>query len=235
MFLLALLPASLAAEDSAAPVPKAPVPGAPVPEAPGAPPPVAGSQAEAAAAVPRMGVIFGGSFEGFEIVGPLEGAKTTRLAAHYEWDFGVRAFTRKTWEKRGLDWDRFFPMARELADRVAAKLRPKVIRDHRGIALYAVVADEDPFLTSAILSPRFLDNFREILGDRLHVVLLERNRLYVFPATGGSLADFAPSLVEEYREASLPVSLEILLVDRNGLRVIGEIDRDRAGPGIDEP
>lgn len=180
----------------------------------------------------RIGIVFGGAFESFDIAGPVEGAKTTQMAAHYEWDYGVRAFTQKTWEERGLDWDRFLPAAKEVADTVADKLVPKLVRDHRGIVLYAIVADKDPFLTSAILSPKLHERFKETLGDRIHVLLLERNRIYLFPATGGTLAEFSPALVEEYRRAKFPVSLEIFLLDREGFRVVGELERP-AGPGLE--
>lgn len=178
----------------------------------------------------RIGIIFGGAFEAFDITGPIEGAKTTRMAAHYEWDFGVRAFTQKTWEERGLDWERFFPLALQVANTVATKFEPKFVRDHRGIVLYAILAEEDPFLTSAILSPKLHERLKESLGDRIHVLLLERNRIYLFPATGGTLAEFGPALVEEYRRASFPVSLEIFLLDREGFRVVGELERPGTGP-----
>jgi hypothetical protein len=183
----------------------------------------------------RIGILFGGAFESFDITGPIEGAKTTKMAAHYEWDFGVRAFTKKTWEERELDWDRFFRVAREVADGVATKLTPKLVRDHRGIVLYAILADEDPFLTGVILSPKLHERFKETLGDRIQVLLLERNRVYLFPATGGRLAEFGPALVEEYGRARFPVSLEIFLLDRDGFRVVGELDRFGAAPPLPEP
>jgi len=178
----------------------------------------------------RVGIIFGGAFEALDITGPIEGAKSTKMAAQYEWSFGVRPFTKKTWEERGLQWETFFPIAREVADAVATKLEPRLVRDHRGIVLYAIIADEDPFLTSAILSPKLHERFKESLGDRIHVVLLERNRIYLFPATGGTLEEFGPSLVEQYRQAQFPVSLEIFLLDRDGFRVVGELERPSAGP-----
>lgn len=178
----------------------------------------------------RVGIIFGGAFEALDITGPIEGAKSTKMAAQYEWSFGVRPFTKKTWEERGLQWETFFPIAREVADAVATKLEPRLVRDHRGIVLYAIIADEDPFLTSAILSPKLHERFKESLGDRILVVLLERNRIYLFPATGGTLEEFGPSLVEQYRQAQFPVSLEIFLLDRDGFRVVGELERPSAGP-----
>lgn len=178
----------------------------------------------------RVGIIFGGAFEALDITGPIEGAKTTKMAAQYEWSFGVRPFTNKTWEERGLEWETFFPVARQVADAVATKLEPRLVRDHRGIVLYAIIADEDPFLTSAILSPKLHERFKESLGDRIHVLLLERNRIYLFPATGGTLEEFGPALVEEYRQAQFPVSLEIFLLDRDGFRVVGELERPSTGP-----
>ncbi len=178
----------------------------------------------------RIGIIFGGAFEALDITGPIEGAKTTKMAAHYEWSFGVRPFTEKTWKERRLDWETFFPVAQQVADAVAVNLDAKLVRDHRGIVLYAIIADEDPFLTSAILSPKLLERFEESLGDRIHALLLERNRIYLFPATGGSLADFGPALVEQYRQSQFPVSLEIFLLDRGGFRVVGELERPGAGP-----
>lgn len=183
------------------------------------------------AAARRVGIIFGGAFESFDITGPVEGAKTTRMAAHHEWDFGVRPFTKRTWEERGLDWEGFLPVARKVADAVAAKLEPKLVRDHRGIVLYAIVADEDPFLTSAILSPKLRERFQETLGDHIHALLLERNRIYLFPATGGTLAEFGPALVAEFGQARFPVSLEIFLLDRDGFRVVGELVRTGPGTG----
>lgn len=178
----------------------------------------------------RIGIIFGGAFEALDITGPIEGAKSTKMAAQYEWSFGVRPFTKKTWEERGLQWETFFPIAREVADAVATKLEPRLVRDHRGIVLYAIIADEDPFLTSALLSQKLHERFKESLGDRILVVLLERNRIYLFPATGGTLEEFGPSLVEQYRQAQFPVSLEIFLLDRDGFRVVGELERPSAGP-----
>ncbi len=195
-------------------------------EEPAAEPAAQAAAEPADAPARRIGIIFGGAFEDFGVVGPLAGARKTRMAAHYEWDFGVRPYTGAVWEERGMDWDRFYPTALALADDIASRIKPKLVRDHRGVVLYAIVADPDPFLTSAILSPKLRERFRETLGDRIHAVLLERNRFYLFPATGGVLADFGPSLVEEYRRASLPVSLEILLLERDAPRVVGELARE---------
>jgi len=186
-------------------------------------PPLAGEEADAPAR--RIGVIFEGAFEKAEITTPVEGARRTQLVAYYEWDFGVRPFTTATWQERALDWENLLPAARAVADKIAERIEPELVRDARGVILYAVVADKDPFLTCVLISPKLIEKFRDTLGDRIHVVPLDRNRLYFFPATGGRLAEYGPALVDEFRRAKLPVSLEIFLLDENGYEVIGELER----------
>jgi hypothetical protein len=195
-------------------------------------PRLAGDEADAPAR--RIGVIFEGAFEKAEITTPIDGARRTQLVAFYEWDFGVRPFTTATWQERSLDWDTLFPVARAVADRIVERLEPELVRDARGVILYAIVTDKDPFLTSVLISPNLLGKFRDTLGDRVHVVPLDRNRLYFFPATGGRLADYGPALVDEFRRAKLPVSLEIFLLDENGYEVIGELERSAPGGGAEE-
>ena len=173
----------------------------------------------------RIGVIFEGSFEKADITTPITGARKTQLIAFYEWDFGVRTFTETNWKERGLDWDRLFVSARTAADAILGEIKPELVKDSRGVILYAVIANKDPFLTSILLSPKLIDRFRETLGDRIHAVLIDRNRFYLFPATGGQLADYGPALVEEFSSTPLPVSLEIFLLDDAGYRVIGELER----------
>jgi hypothetical protein len=52
--------------------------------------------------------------------------------------------------------------------------------------------------------------------------------LYLFPATGGKLAEYGPSLVEEFRSTRFPVSLEVFLLDEAGFRVVGELERENS-------
>lgn len=176
----------------------------------------------------RIGIIFEGSFERAEIAAPITGARKTQLVAFYEWDFGVRQFTEATWKERGLDWDRLLATARTGADKILGKIEPELVRDPRGVILYAVIADKDPFLTSILLSPKLLERFRDALGDRIQIVLIDRHRIYLFPATGGQFADYGSALVNEFRRTRFPVSLEVLLLDEDGYRVIGELDRAEA-------
>ncbi|NLT69296.1 MAG: hypothetical protein GXX91_01215 [Verrucomicrobiaceae bacterium] len=191
--------------------------------------------AEPDAPARRIGVIFEGGFEKAEVTTPIRGARHTQLVACYEWDFGVRSFTQEIWESRALDWDTLLPAARAVADRIVERVEPELVRDARGVILYAILADEDPFLSSVLLSPKLLESFRDTLGDRIHVVLVDRHRLYLFPATGGHLADYGPALVEEFRRARMPVSLEVFLLDEQGYEVIGELERSASGGTVAPP
>ncbi|MEX2577591.1 MAG: hypothetical protein WD342_00925 [Verrucomicrobiales bacterium] len=174
----------------------------------------------------RVGIVFEGTFESAEVSRLPEGARKTQLVATYEWDYGVRSFSRKLWAERGFEWDAFLTIARRVGDAIAEKIEPRLVRDHREVVEYVLVHDEDPFLTGALLSNKFYERFRETLGDRIHAVVVDRHRIYLFPATGGKLEEFGPALVEEFRRTALPVSLEIFELDGKAIGVIGEIERE---------
>ena len=141
-------------------------------------------------------------------------------------DMGFGLFTDETWDKSRIKWDDFSERAGLLADKLAAGIKPEYIRDHNGVIDYAIVTGESAFISSAITSPTFLEPFVDTLGDKVLVIILDRNILYVFPATGGKLAAFSPSLVEIFEATPMPVSLEVFQVDKTGYQVVGEIDRE---------
>jgi len=174
----------------------------------------------------RSGLLFDGSYERAPITRKIDGAKNTQLVAAYEWDYGVKHFSKEKWDKNKHDWNSFFPEAKKLADEIAGKLKPEFVRDSRGIIDYAIIRDKDPFLSSAILSKNFLKLFEATLGDHLNVIIIDRNLLYIFPAAGGKLADYGPAIARQFRNAKLRVSLEIFLIDKKGFRVIGELERE---------
>jgi len=176
----------------------------------------------------RIGFILEGAFEDHEIGRTARGAERTLIVPFYEWDYGVRAFTREIWEERGLEWDDARGLALAIADGLVESVEPEIVRDDRGIIQYLILADESPFLTSTILSPKLLEAYRDLLGDRVFALPIDRNRIYLFPVTGGSLEDYGPSIVDEFRRARLPVSLEVFLLDDEGYRVVGELRREES-------
>ena len=128
--------------------------------------------------------------------------------------------------KAELDWDAYFADAKKLADDIAKKVEPKLVRDSRGVIEYAIIRGKDPFLSSIILSPLFLKIFEDTLGDNLHVVIIDRNLLYIFPAAGGKLDEYGPAIASHFRKTPLRVSLEIFLVNKAGFHAVGELERE---------
>jgi hypothetical protein len=86
-----------------------------------------------------------------------------------------------------------------------------------------ILNSEDPFLSSVLISPKLVEKFGESLGDRIQAVVVDRQMIYLFPATGGKLEAFGKSLVDAFQKAKLPVSLEVFLINESGARVVGEL------------
>ncbi len=188
-----------------------------------------GLKAEDEPAARRVCLLFEGLFESPEVAQPLQGAKLTQLVPFYEWDYGIRSFDEDYWTENQFTWERITAISKRVADGLLEKIRPDVIRDERGIVDYVIIHDKDPFLTSILLSDKLLEKFKDTLGDQIYAICIDRNLVYLFPGTGGRLDEYGPSLVDEFRQTPLPVSLEIFLIDSDGYRVFGELERDPAG------
>jgi hypothetical protein len=147
------------------------------------------------------------------------------LAPAYEWEYGVRVFSKSKWQAQKYDWNDYLSEAAKIADTLVDAIEPKFYRDSRGVIEYAEITHKDPFLSSIVISKRFLPRFEREFGNRIQVIILGRNRLFLFPADGGKLETYGPSLANAYRETEFQVSLEIFLVDESGFRVVGEIER----------
>ncbi|MDF1659485.1 MAG: hypothetical protein P1U58_17850 [Verrucomicrobiales bacterium] len=174
----------------------------------------------------RVGIIFEGSFESPDISKKPQGAESTLMVPFYEWDYGVRSFSTEEWEKRELTWERALELSRNLGDKIIEEVEPKFIRNDRDVVQYAILAAKDPFLATSALSDHFRGKFEETMGNSLYLVFIDRYVIYVFPAVGGALEDYGPSLVDEFRTTALPISLEVFFLNDDGLRVIGELSRD---------
>ncbi len=174
----------------------------------------------------RVGIILEGSFESPDVFKLAKDSKLTHVVPFYEWDYGVRPFDEAYWTKNQFTWERILAIGKRVADDLLEVLEPDLVRDERGVVEYAIIHDKDPFLTSILLSDKLLKKFEDTLGDRLLVVCIDRHLVYLFPAAGGKIDDFGPALVDEFRQTRLPVSLEVFLVDADGYRVIGELQRE---------
>ena len=173
------------------------------------------------------GMLFVSPASSPKVYAPIKDAKQTLLAPAYVGKYGVRPYTKEEWKEGGLVWNTVYTAAVNKADALVDELEPNFKRDTRGVIDYAVIENESPWLSSVLLSSRFLPRFEKEFGERIHVVALDRHRLYVFPADGGKLQGYAPALADLYHDDSTikhPVSLEVFLVDKSGIRAVGSIE-----------
>ena len=89
---------------------------------------------------------------------------------------------------------------------------------------YAILKSEDPFLGSIILSKKLHEKFKNEFGENIHVIIPERGTVYLFPAEGGKLNGYGPSIVKRFRESGQPVSIEVFLLTSTGYEIIGELE-----------
>ncbi len=186
-----------------------------------------GAFAEEKPAVKKMrtGIVFETRVIDPEVFNRVEGAKKTVMVPVYEWDYGVKLFSAKEWRQRAFDKVEYRRNAETVADAVMESVKPEYVRDSRGVALYALIRGEDPFLSSILLSSKFLPRFKKTLGETVRVVILDRLAIYVFPESGGKLDEFGLALAELYQATRQPVSLEVFRVSKDGFKVIGNIER----------
>ena len=173
----------------------------------------------------RVGILMEGTFESPDISRHPEGAKATLMVPSAEWEYGVRAFSEELWKERGFTWERILAISTTVADQLAESVEPDIVRDGNGVVEYVILEDKDPFLTSILLSSKLRERFRDTLGDRIFAVCVDRHAVYLFPATGGKLEGYGPGLVDQFSRTSFPVSLEVFLVDKDGFRVVGHLER----------
>jgi len=173
----------------------------------------------------RRGLVFEGKAENPKVFSSIDGAKSTMLVPAYEWEYGVRLFTKESWNELGVEWNAYLAQAVALADSVVEKLEPEWVRDPRGVINYAILKSDDPFLSSVLISKKLQPLFKDKLGENIHVVIPDRKTLYLFPAEGGKLSGFGPAIVEKFKKSRNPVSVEVFLLNSEGYKVIGELGK----------
>ena len=184
-------------------------------------------KASAEPAVGDTGIMLVSKVSSPKVYAPIDGAQQTVMAPAYVGKYSIRLFSKEKWQADALDWDGFYDRAVERADALVDELEPRFRRDARGVLDYAEIEHKSPWLSSILLSRRFFPRFQREFGERLHVVVVGRHRLFVFPADAGRLDSYAPALADLYHDESIvrhPVSLEIFLVEKGKFRVIGSIE-----------
>jgi len=125
-------------------------------------------------------------------------------------------------------WDRFQVDRAEIERRAAiaaaadlATLKPRYERNNKQVIEYAELTSTRPIVASAVLAPKFLDLFRDTLGDKVLLVIPNRFTAYVFPVLASDYQDYYPMVNEAYHATAWPISVEVFEVGPEGLRTVG--------------
>ena len=125
-------------------------------------------------------------------------------------------------------WDQFHLTREEIERRAAvnaaadlATLHPRYQRNSKKVIEYAELTSDRPIVASAVLAPKFLDLFRDTLGDKVLVVVPNRFTAYVFPALASNYPDYYSMVYETYHMTAWPISMELFEVSRQGWHAMG--------------
>ena len=121
--------------------------------------------------------------------------------------------------------DALLAKARDRATEDLVALTPRYVRDRQKVIQYAELTSPKPIVASAVLAPKFLQLFRDTLGDTVLVVVPSRYTAYVFPALASRYQEYYPMVFAAFRETAYPVSVEVLEFSANGIRAVGVYER----------
>lgn len=166
-----------------------------------------------------------------ELARPLgDGKQTVVIPAREDNVLGLSHLSRGELAATGLNQDEFMAKAAAAATRLLLTLNPEVTKDKDGSTAYVTLRSERPFASSIVLSPRLLPLFKEQFGDRLVVLVPDRNTVYVFSRNFGKFQDFGPRIIREYHAALYPASLEAFEISRDGIKCLGGFDTGNNSP-----
>jgi hypothetical protein len=125
-------------------------------------------------------------------------------------------------------WDRFSVDPAEIQRRGAlaatadlATLHPRYERNSKQVIEYAELTSSRPIVASAVLAPKFLDLFRDTLGDKVLLVVPSRFTAYVFPVLASNYQDYYPMVFEAFHATAWPISVEVFEVGPEGMHTVG--------------
>jgi hypothetical protein len=155
------------------------------------------------------------------VVRPIAGAQRAELVAATVGEAGVEYLSRAQFDALKIDWEAFTAQALTNANAELDALKIETVRDRRKVITHAIVRSEHGLVASAVLAPKFLDLFKDTLGDKVLVVIPNRSKAYVFPGLASDYQEFAPAIFEAYHATAYPVSVEVFELSKDGLKAVG--------------
>jgi hypothetical protein len=95
------------------------------------------------------------------------------------------------------------------AQAILRRTSPKFIRDRHGVLVAIRIEDQDPALSSILLTPGLAERFVELLGKDCLVSVPNRQTVFLFPRLGSNLEQFYVPLRSIYHNSVWPVSTEL--------------------------
>ena len=116
--------------------------------------------------------------------------------------------------------------AQDAARRLAATLRPEVVRDAKGVLSALEFHSPDVALSSVLLLPETWNRYSQALGPDCLAAVPNRETLMLFPRLGGNLRSFSVEVLARYRNHPYPGSTEVLEWHDGGLRAVHDFTAD---------
>ena len=155
---------------------------------------------------------------------PIAGAEKTELVAAIMGETEVAYLPRARFEEMKMDWAAFAARAQKSAEAELKSVRTEYVRDGQKIIAYAAVRSSRGLIASAVLAPKFLDLFKNTLGEKVLVVIPNRTTAYVFPSLASNYQDYAPLIFKAYRATAFPVSTEVFELSVDGMKAVGAFE-----------
>ena len=160
-----------------------------------------------------------------EVTWPIPGAERTVIAPVVVDGAEYLFPSRKIWDQFHVDRAEIQRRGEIAAAADLATLTPHYERNRKQVIEYAELRSNRPIVASAVLAPKFLDIFRDTLGEKVLVVVPNRFVAYVFPALASNYADYYPMVYEAYHATAWPISVELFQVSASGWQAVGVYQR----------
>ena len=155
---------------------------------------------------------------------PIAGAQKAELVAATMGENEIRYLSRADFAALKLDWPAFAEKTRASAEAELKAVTTEYTRDKKKVILFAKIRSPHGLIGSAILAPKFLDLFKNTLGEKVLIVIPNRTTACVFPALASNYQDYAPMIFAAYRATAFPVSKEVFEISADGIKAIGAFE-----------
>ena len=158
------------------------------------------------------------------VTAPIAASEKTQLAAAIMGESEVAYLTRAQFDALKMDWTAFAEKTRTSAEAELKAATTEYVRDRKKVIIHATVRSPRGLVASAVLAPKFLDLFKDTLGEKVLVVIPNRSTAYVFPALASNYQEYAPMIFDAYRATAFPVSTEVFELSAAGLKAVGAFE-----------